>query len=100
MLGKPHPEQDRVGGGSGRKAGHGLPARSPRVGRSIPRATGGPDEWLLPPLSGRGDRIRLTDLLRRAAPAGPLAPPHGSRPGFSRVFGPPAENMRGSKKLP
>src|SRR5262249_16746160 len=36
-------------------------------GRSIPRATGGPDEWLLPPLPGRGDRIRLTDLLRRAA---------------------------------
>ena len=39
----------------------------PRVGRSIPRATGGPDEWLLLPLPGRGDRIRLTDLLRRAA---------------------------------
>src|SRR5207249_1218170 len=37
----------------------------PRVGRSIPRATGEPDEWLLLPLSGREDRIRLTDLLRR-----------------------------------
>src|SRR5439155_4184846 len=37
----------------------------PRVGRSIPRATGGPDEWLLLPLPGREDRIRLTDLLRR-----------------------------------
>src|SRR6185295_5981041 len=40
----------------------------PRVGRSILRATGGPDEWLLLPLSGREDRIRLTDLLRRTAP--------------------------------
>src|SRR5262245_17633873 len=39
----------------------------PRVGRSIPRATGGPDEWLLLPPVGRKPRIRLTDLLRRTA---------------------------------
>src|SRR5262245_47964736 len=66
MLGKPHPEQDRVRGRSG--ASRTRMARPfPRVGRTSPRATGGPDEWLLPPLPGRGDRIRLTDLLRRAA---------------------------------
>src|SRR5262245_50325836 len=48
MLGKPHPEQDRVEDvgpqGSARAA-----RPIPRVGRSIPRATGGPDEWLLRP---------------------------------------------------
>src|SRR5262249_62327498 len=53
--------------------GYGWPARFPRVGRSIPRANRGPDEWLLLPLPGRGDRIRLTDLLRRAACAPPAA---------------------------
>src|SRR5438046_6313809 len=45
----------------------------PRVGRSIPRVTGGPDEWLLLPRSGRENRIRLTDLLRRPALARPRA---------------------------
>src|SRR5262249_35236907 len=80
-LGKPHPEQDRVGGEPGLRARRGWPARSPRVGRSIPRATGGPDEWLLPPLPGGGDRIRLTDLLRRAAPAPRPTASHTSHPG-------------------
>src|SRR5437899_10242488 len=65
MLGKPHPEQDRVGGRSGHLGRVRVVRPFPRVGRSIPRATGGPDEWLLPPPSERGNRIRLTDLLRR-----------------------------------
>src|SRR5262249_4288317 len=48
-LGKPHPEQDRVGGRPG--FGRTRMARPfPRVGRLIPWATGGPDEWLLLPL--------------------------------------------------
>src|SRR5881398_818242 len=82
MLGKPHPEQDRVGGRPG-------PPGRARVVRPFPRATGGPDEWLLPPPGERGDRIRLTDLLRRlylpgaravlgrgcAAPCAPPMPP-------------------------
>src|SRR5439155_16060433 len=65
MLGKPHPEQDRVGGRPGPPGRARVVRPFPRVGRSIPRATGGPDEWLLPPPGERGDRIRLTDLLRR-----------------------------------
>src|SRR2546428_2964991 len=65
MLGKPHPEQDRVGGRSGPPGRARVVRPFPRVGRSIPRATGGPDEWLLPPPDERGNRIRLTDLLRR-----------------------------------
>src|SRR5213594_3733776 len=65
MLGKPHPEQDRVGGRPGRPGRARVVRPFPRVGRSIPRATGGPDEWLLPPPGERGNRIRLTDLLRR-----------------------------------
>src|SRR5881296_747690 len=65
MLGKPHPEQDRVGGRSGPSGRARVVRPFPRVGRSIPRATGGPDEWLLSPLGERGNRTRLTDLLRR-----------------------------------
>src|SRR5947209_10954074 len=65
MLGKPHPEQDRVGGRPGPPGRARVVRPFPRVGRSIPRATGGPDEWLLPPPDERGNRIRLTDLLRR-----------------------------------
>lgn len=42
----------------------------PRVGRTNRGATRGPDEWLLPSLVGRRDRIRLTDLLRRTARRG------------------------------
>src|SRR5437870_9101411 len=89
MLGKPHPEQDRVGGRSGPPGRARVVRPFPRVGRSIPRATGGPDEWLLPPPDERGNRIRLTDLLRRqflpgaravlgrgcAAPCAPPMPP-------------------------
>src|SRR5438445_7785764 len=65
MLGKPHPEQDRVGGRPGPSGRVRVVRPFPRVGRSIPRATGGPDEWLLSPLGERGNRTRLTDLLRR-----------------------------------
>src|SRR5437667_6432938 len=98
MLGKPHPEQDRVGGRPGPPGRARVVRPFPRVGRSIPRATGGPDEWLLPPPGERGDRIRLTDLLRRlylpgaravlgrgcAAPCAPPMPPdpapHAAKP--------------------
>src|SRR5947208_10226481 len=73
MLGKPHPEQDRVGGRPGPPGRARVVRPFPRVGRSIPRATGGPDEWLLPPPGERGDRIRLTDLLRRLYLAGARA---------------------------
>src|SRR5437879_1831288 len=61
MLGKPHPEQDRVGGRPGHLGRVRVVRPFPRVGRSIPRVTGGPDEWLLPLLPERGNRIRLTD---------------------------------------
>src|SRR5438094_9463066 len=94
MLGKPHPEQDRVGGRPGPPGRARVVRPFPRVGRSIPRATGGPDEWLLPPPGERGDRIRLTDLLRRlylpgaravlgrgcAAPCAPPRPPDPAPP--------------------
>src|SRR5947199_2859864 len=99
MLGKPHPEQDRVGGRPGPPGRARVVRPFPRVGRSIPRATGGPDEWLLPPPDERGNRIRLTDLLRRiqllpgaravlgrgcAAPCAPPMPPdpapHAAKP--------------------
>src|SRR5205807_4971346 len=71
MLGKPHPEQDRVGGRPGPSGRARVVRPFPRVGRSIPRATGGPDEWLLSPLGERGNRTRLTDLLRRMRRRGP-----------------------------
>src|SRR5439155_25597430 len=92
MLGKPHPEQDRVGGRSGPPGRARVVRPFPRVGRSIPRATGGPDEWLLPPPDERGNRIGLTDLLRRqflpgaravlarAAPGPPPLPPAPAPP--------------------
>src|SRR5437870_13714658 len=94
MLGKPHPEQDRVGGRSGPPGRARVVRPCPRVGRSITRAAGGPDEWLLPPPDERGNRIRLTALLRRqflpgaravlgrgcAAPCAPPMPPDPAPP--------------------
>src|SRR5947208_14827298 len=73
MLGKPHPEQDRVGGRSGPPGRARVVRPFPRVGRSIPRATGGPDEWLLLPPPEREDRTRLTDLLRRIRSRAPIS---------------------------
>src|SRR5439155_6864775 len=113
MLGKPHPEQDRVGGRPGPPGRARVVRPFPRVGRSIPRATGGPDEWLLPPPDGRGNRIRLTDLLRRlylpgaravlgrgcAAPCAPPTPPdpapHAAKPRAASLPGARAVLGRG-----
>src|SRR3989442_10110868 len=111
MLGKPHPEQDRVGGRPGPSGRARVVRPFPRVGPSIPRATGGPDEWLLSPLSERGNRNRLTDLLRRlvlpgargvlarcarAAPPMPPDPaPHPAKPRAAFTsFGAPLQGSR------
>ena len=66
-LGKPHPEQDQIGGYKDARS-------SPRVGRLTPMATSGLDRWS-PPRQCRGTELGLQVYLTRffhISPSGPI----------------------------